>query len=178
MLSFPYPPRAVFIFTKIPLTLSPLLKTTFDQYPKRTDSTNYASTTKHFEHRHLTAGHVVQMETLAALKHQLLTFPLKGKCLIFLLENVKVLRTCYWCYLNRRPSAVINFWLRGNSIGLSLLPNMKSNKEKPLWLNVLFCSLVARISRACNVFIICKLMRNVSTTFSVIFRLVSMCPSV
>lgn len=82
VLSFPYPTRAVFIFTKIQLTLAPTppppvsgsLQTTFDQYPKRTDSTNYVSTTKHFERRQLIAGHFVQMETLAALIYQLLTF--------------------------------------------------------------------------------------------------------
>lgn len=39
-------------------------QTTFDQYPKRTDSTNYVSTTKRFERRQLTAEHFVQKETL------------------------------------------------------------------------------------------------------------------
>lgn len=44
----------LFIFTKKQLTPSPPYvwspQTTFDQYPKRTRSTNYVSTTKHFEH--------------------------------------------------------------------------------------------------------------------------------
>lgn len=64
------------------------LQTNFDQYPKRTDSTNYVSTTRRFEHRLLITGHV-QLETLAALIYQLLTFP--GQCLIFLLVIAKVL---------------------------------------------------------------------------------------
>lgn len=49
------------------------LQTTFDQYPKHTDSTNYVSTTKHFERRQLTAGHFVRMGILVALIYQLLT---------------------------------------------------------------------------------------------------------
>lgn len=57
------------------------LQTTFDQYPKRTDSTNYVSTTKRFEHRQLTAGRFVQMETLAALIDQLLTFQCRAHVL-------------------------------------------------------------------------------------------------
>lgn len=50
------------------------------------------------------------------------------------LETVKVLWTCYWCFY-RRPSAVINFSLRGNLIGLALLLNIKNQREKPLWPN-------------------------------------------
>lgn len=57
------------------------LQTTFDQYPKRTDSTNYVSTTKHFEHRQLIAEHFVQKEILAALIYQLLTFHCRANVL-------------------------------------------------------------------------------------------------
>lgn len=97
MLLLPYPARTVIIFTKIQLTralpTSGPLQTTFDQYPKRTDSTNYVSTTKHFEHRQLVAGCFVQMETLAALNYHFLTFHHRrgGGCIFaFLLEIIKV----------------------------------------------------------------------------------------
>lgn len=92
VLLLPYPTRTVIIFTKIQLTralpTSGPLQTTFDQYPKRTDSTNYVSTTKHFEHRQLVAGCFVQMETLAALNYQFLTFHRKGgRRVAFLVRN-------------------------------------------------------------------------------------------
>lgn len=54
------------------------LQTNLDQYPKRTDGTNYVSTTKCFADRLLIAGHFVQLETLAALIYQLLTFHCKA----------------------------------------------------------------------------------------------------
>lgn len=67
------------------------LQTTFDQYPKRTNSTKHVSTTKHFEHRQLIAVHFVQMETLAALIYQLLTIHYGGPCFTcYMLEIIYI----------------------------------------------------------------------------------------
>lgn len=85
VLSFLKPTRAVFIFTKIQLTwalpMSCPLQTTFDQYPKRTDRSNYVSTTKHSEHRQLISGRFVQMETLGSRGWSIINFSLQGRSL-------------------------------------------------------------------------------------------------
>ena len=84
------------------------LQTTFDQYPKCTDSTNYMSTTRRFERRQLTAGHFVQIETLAAPIYQLLTFHCRADVVFFPSEIVMVSPTCYRRHFIRRALALIN----------------------------------------------------------------------
>lgn len=73
--------------------MSGTLQTTFDQYPKRTHSTNYVSTTKHFEHRQLIAGHFVQMETSGNPDWSIINVSLQRQCFVYLLEIVNVIWT-------------------------------------------------------------------------------------
>lgn len=65
------------------------LQTTFDQYPKHTDSTNYVSTTKRFEHRQLVAGHFVQMGNSGGPNLSIINFSLQGWCFLVPLEIAK-----------------------------------------------------------------------------------------
>lgn len=113
VLSFPYPTRAVFIFTKIQLTRAlpmsgplklPLISTLNAQTaPIMCQQQNTLNTDSSL------LEIFVQMENSASPDLSIVNFSLQGQCFIFLLETDKVLWTCYWCHSIRRPSVLINF---------------------------------------------------------------------
>lgn len=117
VLLLPYPTRTVIIFTKIQLTralpTSGPLHTTFDQYPKRTDSTNYVSTTKHFEHKTARCWMFCADGNSGSPELSILNFSLEGEVEGFLLEILKVFWTCDWCSFVRKCFSLINFDLPG-----------------------------------------------------------------